>query len=621
MEQKQGLHGATNIVSEETLGKELAVSAENVQGQEYANLEKTFPATTVDQKPRRYVLASSNDLFQSLYPTATTPPSSPGGASSNSTLVDPSSRKVSPSDSTIGAKASPPAAKDFAYPSLDGNHVRDPASIVEENTKLELTRQLLKKTAGEKKAIRKAGKQKARNNSLTTKLEAVNAQLQSRGVHADLATMHANAMILSNVVLRQIAQDSRNELSQKQHGAEAQANQSAGETDWNEQKEGSVHNQLGSADTVAASAYARMKHVNRSPDEPSKDFDDVEGQGRIEQESTSPMGELADSEQSGSIEFFNRQASEEPQNDDIASKDSTNTSQEAQPEANAEQYSDVPEGNVEDSSKDFGVDTMNALNPAVSEAFNEAKAYGVNEVTDKLGVAIDQDNGRRGLNIYDIIWTDNETEDSSYSEAWIDHLRLQQDIAEAKVDQMYLILKVLDPVAGSDEATANLVVESVEELTSEDYGSSQFSKATGPATLWGILQSDQHEHESTDQVEDTAADEAGVYEATGPATLWGILRSDWYESDVEGQTTCGVASETFHITRAEGGDLSSGVGDVQRRTHPDTSSIPLAITREPAPISLSAQPTGLSKTQKRRLERKRAAEKKAEAADQLRRME
>ena len=447
VEQKQGLRGATNIVAEETLGKELAVSAENVQGQEFANSEKIFPAAVVDQKPRKYVLESSDDLFQSLYPTKTTPPSSPGSASSNNTLVDPSSRKVSPSDSTIGAKASATAAKDFAYPSLDGNHVRDPASIVEENTKLELTRQLLKKTAGEKKAIRKAGELKARNDSLDTKLEAANAQLQSRGVHADLATMHANAMILSNVVLRQIAQDSRNELSHEQHGAEVQVHRSAGETDWNEQKEGSVHNLLGSADAFDASAYARMKHVNPSPNESSKDFDEVEGQGRMEQDRTSSMGDVADFEQSGSTEVFNRQASEEPQIDGIAPKDSTDTSQEDQPEANAEQYSNVPERNVEDSSKNFGSDTMTALNPAVSDASNEAKAYGVNDVTDKLGVAIDQGNEHRGLNIYDIYWTDDETEVSHYSEAWIHHLRLQQDIAEAKVEHSSPIHQFFDAAA------------------------------------------------------------------------------------------------------------------------------------------------------------------------------
>ena len=124
----------------------------------------------------------------------------------------------------------------------------------------------------------------------------------------------------------------------------------------------------------------------------------------------------------------------------------------------------------------------------------------------------------------------------------------------------------------------------------------------------------------TDQVEDGAAHEAGISKAIGPATLWGILRSDWCEGDVEGQTTWEVASETFRIALTERGDVSSGVSDVQCRTH-STTSIPRAVTNEEAPIPPSAQPTGLSKTQKRRLERKRAAEKKAEAAEQLRHME
>ena len=172
VQQENATPNVIDAVLEKSISDELTTSADRMRDQEHSGAETTVLGTKADQKPRKYVLESGENLFQSLYATDNTPPTSPGSASSSSTLVDPSSRKVSPSDSTMDTKSSRIAAKDFAYSSLDDKHVRDPLAIAEENTKLELLRQLKKKTVGEEKASQKAEKRKARNLALSTELDA-----------------------------------------------------------------------------------------------------------------------------------------------------------------------------------------------------------------------------------------------------------------------------------------------------------------------------------------------------------------------------------------------------------------------------------------------------------------
>lgn len=204
--------------------------SETQEEQSSSGQDSILPGKEESEKPKQYVLAPSEDLFQSLYSTNATPPTSPGGTSSSSTLADPSSRRVSPSESLMGAKGSPTAVKDFAYSPLDCNHVRDPLSIVEENTKLELLKQLKKKTVGENKASRKAEKLKARNDDLKAELDATKEKLRNQEVRIELATVQANALILSNYVLRHEMQNFKHELSSEPVSAKIEEIESAGET-------------------------------------------------------------------------------------------------------------------------------------------------------------------------------------------------------------------------------------------------------------------------------------------------------------------------------------------------------------------------------------------------------
>ena len=228
-------NGAGDIGTQRSTDKELALSTDCTQDQEHVSSPSPSVEMKSDQKPRKYVLSTSEDLFQSFHPTQTTPPASPGGASSCSTLVDPS-RKVSPSDSKVGTEAISTAVKDFAYPFLDSNHVRDPVSIVDDNIELELARQMKKKTAGEKKAYRKAKKQKARD--LLRIIELGTAEKKSQSGRADIASANAFATELSESSLRCVNDRLEHVLSHEQHGVQVQRIRSAVETTLDQQTGG-----------------------------------------------------------------------------------------------------------------------------------------------------------------------------------------------------------------------------------------------------------------------------------------------------------------------------------------------------------------------------------------------
>ncbi len=116
---------------------------------------------------------SGTDLFQSLFTTEKTPPTSPSNASSSSTLVDPSSRRVSPSDAMVGAEATSTAVADVANPSLNGNDVSDSVLSIDKLPKLELLRQLEEMTAEEERFCRKAKKHAARSKQLSAEIAAL----------------------------------------------------------------------------------------------------------------------------------------------------------------------------------------------------------------------------------------------------------------------------------------------------------------------------------------------------------------------------------------------------------------------------------------------------------------
>ena len=176
-----------------------------------------------DQKYRKYKLAPVEDLFQSLFNTEKTPPTSPGNASSSSTLVDPSSRRVSPSDATVGAEATSTTVADVADPSLDGSDISDPVSSLDKMPKLELLRQLEEMTAEEERACRKAEKHAARSKQLSAEIAALKGQLRDIEVQDDVAKTHGAALTLLNFVRGHAMQDDVHRLRREQHGRLVQA--------------------------------------------------------------------------------------------------------------------------------------------------------------------------------------------------------------------------------------------------------------------------------------------------------------------------------------------------------------------------------------------------------------
>ena len=378
------------------------------------------------------MLASGENLFQSLYATDKTPPTSPGGASSSSTLVDPSSRKVSPSDSTMGAKSSPTAAKDFAYSSLDVEHVRDPLSIVEENSKLELLRQLKKKTVGEDKASQKAEKRKAENLALSAELDATKERLRSKEVEAAVTRVHANAMILSNFALRNAMQDGRNAPRDGQHGVEFETTKSAGETVGDQEGEGGLQNNLRSAGTSVASAYSHETIFTESPDEFGEGLAHADGPVSyfpvsLQQEQMPPMSENVEMEHCGSTtaQDVDWRASEEPQSGSIGSSISASASA-SQLEANAEGFLGRSKGKVDGLSKEFRSDelalsgTMTSVESKGSKAFNEVTAQGQEDSTDDIGLASNPGDQQSSSSINRASWTEVETKHSDNSDTHVE---------------------------------------------------------------------------------------------------------------------------------------------------------------------------------------------------------
>lgn len=554
---------------------------EEPQDQQLSGQDQGVSDKEEGEKPKRYVLAPSEDLFQSLYATNKTPPTSPGGASSSSTLVDPSSRKVSPSDSILGAKESPTAVKDFAYSSHNGNHVRDPLSIVEENTKLELLRQLKKKTAGEKNASRKAEKRKARNDALKAELDAATEKLQNQEVRAELATVQANAMVLSNFVLRHEMWESKHELSGEPVGAKVEEIKSADETIWNGQNEGSPQFHQGSAGELSASAYIPTQLLEYSSDELGKGLEDEETHGCTQQENALQNSECVEFQRSRNVavDVVDQQESEEQQAEGIDSCNSTGAS-EAQLEDNAASLN-TPKGKVEVLFKEIGSDevglsgTMSSSNPAKTDVFNKVKAHGLNEAMDEIRIATNRDK-QQGLDTDKVSakheGTDklhspeDQTEDQMgserlpmsqvevYLQPFLSHSKHQdptdhrkqamgnkhaskvQESSEFSCEELVLVANDDNQPPARQQVTVDISIRDQAQGTcmgceGSRHGNHEFSVPAGPATLWGILQSSWCEDEAKKEA-DACEEPARFSDAAGPATLWGILQSNQSENEV-----------------------------------------------------------------------------------------
>ena len=572
---------------EKSFPNKLVASADIVRYQDHAGAEITVLDTKADQKSRKYVLEAGENLFQSLFATDKTPPTSPGGASSSSTLVDPSSRKVSPSDSTMDPKSSPTAAKDFAYSSLDAKHVRGPLSIAEEKSKLELLRQLRKKTAGEAKAARQAEKRKAINRALGVELEDARKELRSKEVEADVTRVHANAVIVSNFVLRNVMQDGR-------HGVSVETTKAAGGT----VGEGGRVDYFRSAGTSVASAYSDEEIFSESPDEFGEGLPHADASVSIQLERMLPMGENVNT----AVEQLDRHASEEPRRGSIGSSFSAGASA-LQLEANAEGFLGRSKGKVNDLSKGIGSDelplsgTMTSGESIGSKAFNEVKMQGQENSTDDIGLASNRDHQESSLSINRGSWTEVETEISDYSNTQVEdftHGHNQKDEEQACIGQY--VAQVSSDLHNSIPSTPTLLSattmpdnpknnphkpadfesQEVEEVEEEATGSVdeedsadenpddessdegvededddlegtcvgreggnhdpfEFSEPAGPATLWGILQSSRVQDEAVSDVNDLE-EAANVRDAAGPATLWGILHSNQSEHQAKDTT-------------------------------------------------------------------------------------
>ncbi len=183
------------------------------------------------------------------------------------------------------------------------------------------------------------------------------------------------------------------------------------------------------------------------------------------------------------------------------------------------------------------------------------------------------------------------------------------------------------------------------------------TESSGPATLWGILESTQGEEEAKDRADageqtvisqakapemacvveipsPSAETDIHITEASGAATLWGILASNQGEDEAKNRADVGEETADFSNTKAQDmayvGEIQSPSFDTNVNTFQVSSPATLwgilASTQgegESSPqvekleiIDVVPKPKQLSATQKRRAERKRKAER--ERADRKR---
>lgn len=550
-EPNQTPSGATNIVMSMRESMEPAASTDAAQDEELDTSKKAVTEAIVDQKPHKYVLTSGEHLFQSLYAPEKTPPSSPGSVASSSTLVDPSSRKVSPSDSETWAKGNPTAVKDFAYPSPNSGKVLDPVAIIEEGTKKELLKQLKKKTAAEEKLSRKATKLAARNESLGAELRSAKAKVQNRDAQTDLAKTHANAMIVTNIVLRQAVQDLGHE--------------------WDQQKERSLEDHLQLVDQMGASAYNRMARLEEASVELGRGLDSVDNQMSNQEENVSPMSEGVESKESVSL-TVDRQATEEVSHA-VGSGSSTAEETTDQVEANVEwifpglkpkesavikeqamadpiassledttpDQDNLSESSGEDQTFEFDDDNSSTAEGMISE----------NDHDEEPAVSTDAISYQEDVQDLGLINANYEFSKPAGPATMFGTLRSEQRVDEAE-----------DEADAAEEAAAESVAqESSTDAISNDVqgvggghgfginGNFEFSKPAGPATMFGILRSElrESEVESQERPGDEVADVAEV-QIPCPANLWGLLKSNCETSD-------------GHSSGAESGEQGGASGD------------------------------------------------------------
>ncbi|KAF6241871.1 hypothetical protein HO173_000583 [Letharia columbiana] len=519
--QDQDAPGTTNFFKKMAVSQDPAASADTTQDQELLSSTKTLTDTVADRKPRKYVMTTGEDLFQSLFATEKTPPTSPGSVGSDSTLVDPSSRKVSPADSEIRAKGSPIAVKDFAYPSSDSKHVLDQEAVIEEDTKRQLLKQLKKKTAAEEKGSRKVVKLTARNKTLGAQLKLAISNVQNREAQADLAKTYANAMTLSNVVLRQVVKDLNNELNREKNGAQVQGTQSQGETTWSQQKEEPLQNHFELADEFRTSAYGPRARLENASVERSQGMDDMDGQGSIQEENMSPMGKIVEPKNSGSVavEVLDREASQAEEALDEVKEHEIEKVETEEEKEDEEQFR---------SGGSPAEETTSQVDVNVEWIFPSRKPQEAT-VGKKPGNGLSEPSGEHQV---------SETYDDDSFPAVKDFISRSDSDGNPAAHE-----HIMDDIAKHDDIQRmGIGHEGCID------GNNGFSEAAGPATLWGILRSNERENEVEDKA-DVVEEAAGVPEAAGLATLWGVVRSEQYESEVDDQD--GACDDAVDVSQVE----------------------------------------------------------------------
>lgn len=454
------------------------------QDQKTPGATDTVTDTAENQKPRKYVLTTGEDIFQSLFAEEKTPPTSPGSVASSNTLVDPSSRKVSPT-----------AVKDFAYPPSDSNHVLDPVALIEENTKKELLKQLRQKTAAEEKASKEAIELTARNQFLSAELKSAKANVQNREAQAELAKTQANAMTVSNIVLRQVVQDLCRELSCKQDVGGAKEN-GMGFFDKYGLDPATLSSIFGSV-TPTVQERSEKKATNEGSHVEDALTDDETEEERIGN-GTSPALETAD------------QLKDEPE-----------------------------ETTVQAESKVEWI--FPGLKPKESvvgkgQAMEDLIATDLEDLTpdrDSLSESSGEDQ-------------EHEADDDNFPQV------VDESLPGTDCDEEDLAVQEATPDAIQNEDCSQGVVMGHEGAIN---GNFEFSEPAGPATLWGILQSNQGKT-GVEAREGASDKEVNVSEpeAPGLATLGGILKSEQVKDDA-------VANEA--VANGEETDIS-GVGNQEQ---------------------------------------------------------
>ena len=537
--------------------------------------DKDIFTTVVEQKSRKYVLANGEDLFQSLYPADKTSPASPGSEASSSTLLDPSSRKVSPSDLENRAKGSPTAVKDFAYsPSAsESNDVLDPVTLIDQKTKKELLKLLKKKTIAEEEASQEVARLSAQIETLSAKLESAKADARTRDAQIELATTHASALTLSNVVLQHEIQDLSHELNRMKNGAPIQSTQQQGEVR-DQQEENSLEPETkveDSEDRTEEKANGFDEKYGVDPAVLSNILDPVTPAVPDTEEESQEVPEPNKYEVSSSVDESGLATSNDsqqpaPEADKGSWADDETSSQHAEEEKKDDQEEDDLEEDDQPEDEQTGSGTFPT----------GEKSDPVEENVEWIfpGLKPKDTAGSNGLAMADPIATNPE--DAMPDQDDMSHSSGEDQVFDEDGDNSSSTAE--DCITGTDRDEAPAVLDPITDgVLNKEYsqGTSvghegcinenyEFSEAAGPATLWGILQSNHHEKEAEKET-DSGREFASISEAEapGPATLWGILKSDRECSDVEFNNDGSGEITGENGTLALDESKSNGFGDSQ----------------------------------------------------------